>query len=381
MSSEGKEPIVASACKPENRQLLVVALERRPSGLQEAVSALSFTDSWVNSAKLALAEVATGKHSVVLICGDAPLEDALELCRQLKVEASGKHLPVLLVRDESLPQNISGFGEAVDEYVRNPVERHELEVRIDSLIMRYQQQAKSRAMHAELVAVQEKKSELAAMVVHDLRNPLSAIIGNVQLMQEFCSPSDDMMVQCLDDLDQLGARVLSMANSLMDVEQLEEGLLVAERDDVELGEFVRRFPRMYEAAVLARKLTLKVEVPSNLHAVFDMQLISRIVENLLDNAVRYTPRKGNVLLRVYADNRDLVIEVGNSGPEIPDEEKHAMFERYYRLEARRAGARASRGLGLYFCRLAAIAHDGDIDVQSRPDFPACFILRLPSCIP
>jgi signal transduction histidine kinase len=85
-------------------------------------------------------------------------------------------------------------------------------------------------------------------------------------------------------------------------------------------------------------------------------------------------------MRAFAKDQDLLIEVGNSGPEIPELEKDRMFERYYRLESRRKGSRSNRGLGLYFCRLAAIAHQGTISVVNRPELPACFELKLPNCV-
>jgi signal transduction histidine kinase len=105
-----------------------------------------------------------------------------------------------------------------------------------------------------------------------------------------------------------------------------------------------------------------------------------VVENLLDNAVRYAPRRGEVRFRARAQGDALIMEVGNSGPEIPESEKARIFERYYRLEGRRQGARTNRGLGLYFCRLAAEAHAGTIEVTSTEGLPACFVLTLPGAI-
>jgi signal transduction histidine kinase len=112
----------------------------------------------------------------------------------------------------------------------------------------------------------------------------------------------------------------------------------------------------------------------------DGELIGRIIENLLDNSVRYAPRGGKVVLRAVAQDKNLLVEVGNSGPEIPSLEQERMFDRYYRLESGRRGSRSNRGLGLYFCRLAAEAHQGSISVVSRPDLPACFVLSLPDCL-
>jgi signal transduction histidine kinase len=77
----------------------------------------------------------------------------------------------------------------------------------------------------------------------------------------------------------------------------------------------------------------------------------------------------------------MLIRVGNDGPPVPVEQRAAIFDRYHRLEARRAGARANRGLGLYFCKLATEAHGGTILVEEIADLPACFTVRLPLASP
>jgi two-component system, OmpR family, heavy metal sensor histidine kinase CusS len=102
-----------------------------------------------------------------------------------------------------------------------------------------------------------------------------------------------------------------------------------------------------------------------------------VIENLVDNATRYAPRGGRVSVAAKRDEQGLEIAIGNSGPPVPDAERDKIFGRYFQVERRRASARANRGLGLYFCKLAVEAHGGTIHVEQRGDLGAVFVVRLP----
>ncbi len=230
----------------------------------------------------------------------------------------------------------------------------------------------------ELRELQRKKRVLASLVVHDLRNPLSALHGNLELLgEELGENTSAAVAEIVDDCLTLTSKALSLVSGLLDVEELEEGLLIAQRSDAGVDEFVRRVAMTHRPSVLNRGLTLSIDIEPGLTARFDVELIGRLVENLLDNAVRYAPRRGRVAVAARREGPLLVFRVGNNGPAVPESERDKIFERYYRLEERRAGARANRGLGLYFCRLAAEAHGGSIALEETEELPAVFVVRLP----
>jgi len=225
----------------------------------------------------------------------------------------------------------------------------------------------------------QKKQALARLVVHDLRNPLSALQGNIELMREellgHAVPST--VAESLDDCAALVAKSLALVASILDVEELEDGVLRARTAPTELEGLIDRAIAANRPALRIRTLRFDVDVPAGLSASLDGELMYRVLENLLDNAVRYAPRNGHVAVRARRDGEAVEIAVGNDGPPVPVAERQAIFDRYYRIEARRASARAGRGLGLYFCKLAALAHGGTLTVEERPPLAAVFVLRLP----
>lgn len=350
--------------------------------LQTALSSYDYHSAIFTSAEDALSGCQPLLLDVAILDMDLPGMDGIELGIKLK-ELVGPNLflPVVIVSGQgSLDDRLRAYRAGMDDFLPKPINHQELALRIQPLIARKRQRAELVQVNEALLRAQEKRGELAALVVHDLRNPMTAILGNVQLLEEFIEEERDMERQCLRDLNELSVRALSLINGLLDVEELEDGLLKANRQVIDLDEFVNHFPAFYQTATTARKLGFTVEVPQGMTANFDGELIGRIIENLLDNSVRYAPRGGQIVLRAIAEGKDLLVEVGNSGPEIPTLEQERMFERYYRLESKRKGSRSNRGLGLYFCRLAAEAHQGSISVVSKPDLPACFALKLPDCL-
>jgi two-component system CheB/CheR fusion protein len=175
----------------------------------------------------------------------------------------------------------------------------------------------------------------------------------------------------------LVAKSLALLTTILDVEELEDGVLKARRVATEVDDLVQRAASVNRPAMRIRQLRVSVEVTAGLTACIDGELTYRVLESLLDNAVRYAPRKGRVVVAAHQVGDGIEIAIGNDGPPVPDSERDAIFDRYYRIEERRANARAGRGLGLYFCRLAIAAQGGSLDVEQRGELGAVFVARLP----
>lgn len=238
-------------------------------------------------------------------------------------------------------------------------------------------------------ALREKKRVLAALVVHDLRSPLSAIHGYLNLIREEVSSANgatgsagstgsrDQTLSYVDDAMTLVGKALGLVATILDVDELEDGILRAQVAPVRIIELIERARAGNRAQFEVRQLEVEVAVDPDMVVRLDRDLVSRIVENLIDNSVRYAPRGGRCSISVRRDSAGVEIAIGNSGPPVPESERERIFGRYFQVEARRAAARANRGLGLYFCKLAAEAHGGTIHVEQRGDLGAVFVVRIP----
>ena len=227
--------------------------------------------------------------------------------------------------------------------------------------------------------LREKKRVLAALVVHDLRSPLSAVQGYLALLRDEV-PADSLSPQAkayLEDAELLVHKALGLVATILDVDELEDGILHAEVAPVRLLELVEAARAGNRAHFEVRQLRCDVDIQPELVVRLDRDLFGRVVENLLDNASRYAPRGGRCAIGARRVPGGVELAIGNSGPPVPLADRAAIFGRYFQVERRRASARANRGLGLYFCKLAVEAHGGTIHVEERGELGAVFVVKLP----
>lgn len=236
----------------------------------------------------------------------------------------------------------------------------------------------------------EHREDLARMVIHDLRGPLGAIISGINGgLDTLDTPPDSpgYAASMQDTRDLLRAshvsanRLLHLVNSLLDVARLESHLMRLDKQPVSLAEVAATACTALAASAQQAHIRITVSVPPDLPpARADSDLIERVIINLLDNAVRYTPAGGEVRISAQAGAPGMLrVRVADSGPGIPPQERAHIFEKFGRIQGRRPlrGAHGL-GLGLTFCQLAVDAHGGSISVEDGCEpGGACFAFTLP----
>jgi len=217
----------------------------------------------------------------------------------------------------------------------------------------------------------ETQKRFIADASHELRTPLTAIRGNAELMTR--APADEREL-CLTAIRQESERMSRLVNDLLllaeaDIEEQPVHVQLIDLDDV-----VRE--AYHSSLVLARdKLTVLLEHADPVSVCADPDRIKQLLLNLLDNAVKFTPKGGTVSLSLRAERSVARIEVSDSGVGIPPEEQEAIFQRFYRVEEARS--KRGSGLGLAICSWIVLVHNGSIDVRSEPDKGSTFTVRLP----
>jgi PAS domain S-box-containing protein len=227
----------------------------------------------------------------------------------------------------------------------------------------------------ERAELDELRSDLTSMLFHDMRSPLGNVISSLQLLYD--PPPADETVRSLLSISLRSARRLSrMIDSLLDLRRLEEGRAVIRRTKVSLAALAAEAVEEAQPVAEGKGIILQMYIPLSLPTVeADSDMIRRVISNLLDNAVKYTPSGGNIRLTAENADQSVVFSVVDSGPGIPTEERHRIFDKYSRIE--RVGAPKGLGLGLAFCRLAVKAHGGRIWVDSPAEGGAAFRFMLP----
>jgi signal transduction histidine kinase len=174
-----------------------------------------------------------------------------------------------------------------------------------------------------------------------------------------------------------GRRAARLLSNLLDLSNLETGRWQLRRVRTEVATIVEPLVGQRSHMAGVRDIRISCDIDRSVRVFADADLISRVVDNVLDNAFRHTPAGGRIEVSSAATDGMVQLRIGNTGVPIPDEARERIFEKFSRAGAGNVG-RMNLGLGLYFCRLATEAHGGRIWVEQTAELPTVFGLELPA---
>lgn len=234
--------------------------------------------------------------------------------------------------------------------------------------------------NVELAELHRFRDEMSALIVHDLKSPLSAVLASLAFVAEdLPAGTTNAIRESVDDATESAKRLLRLLANLLDVSQLEADRLALRREPVDLRALLQTVSRARAQTARMRKIDLSVAVPVDLTPALDRDLIARVIENLLDNALRYTASSGRIELAAVHALQTVQIRVSNSGVAIPADARSRVFDKFG--QSTPGVGRMNLGLGLYFCRLAVEAHSGRIWIEESPQWPTVFVIELPQVNP
>jgi two-component system, OmpR family, heavy metal sensor histidine kinase CusS len=230
------------------------------------------------------------------------------------------------------------------------------------------------------------RDEMSALLIHDLKNPTAIVDLSLDYLAREVPSRDATAREALADARSATARIGRIVDNMLDLVRLEAHRLVLHRAPTRPAELLNHVAEV--RASLARKRTVRVELQADekLQVDADVDLITRVLENVVDNSLQHVPDGGRILLKAEARGDSATMLIGNDGPPVPPALREAIFDKFTQ-ERHGAGpdlmpgigprgSRRNLGLGLYFCRLAMEAHGGRIWVSDKP-LPAVFGLELP----
>jgi signal transduction histidine kinase len=231
----------------------------------------------------------------------------------------------------------------------------------------------------QLQDLEALRDSLTHMIVHDLRTPLTSLLGGLQTM-ELTGELNDEQSELLELSIQGGQMLLRMINDLLDINKLEAGALELEYTDLDVERIIAQAVQQVEYLAAERQLRLDRETAPDLPTLYaDEEKLVRTLVNLLGNALKFTPSGGNVRVSVgpAEHERALCFAVSDSGEGIPKEAFARIFEKFGQVETRKSARKMSTGLGLTFCKMVVEAHGGRIWVESEPGQGSTFSFVIP----
>ena len=225
----------------------------------------------------------------------------------------------------------------------------------------------------------QMRTEFVANISHELRTPLTSISGFLETLRDGAIDDPAAAHRILEIMSKETGRLAKLINDLLHLSKIEERRVVHRWQLVQLKEIINQVAAMFQPQAQQKSLSLTVEMPVELPCVSgDPDLLAQVLTNLVDNAIKYTPPDGHVLIRATTDKDNVQVEVKDTGIGIPPEDLPRVFERFYRVEKARARELGGIGVGLAIVKHIIKAHGGSIKAESIPHQGSAFKVTLPT---
>ena len=310
--------------------ILVVDDEERNRKLMEALLVpQGYRTAMAEDGPAAIKAVDDHRPDLVLLDVMMPVMDGYEVCRRLKER--DEYLPVLMITSLSdRDSRLKGIESGADDFLSKPVDRDELRLKVRNFLSMKQLYDKLDDSYRNLKESERQRENLTAFIVHDLKSPLSGVLGYLTLLSE----SPDMSESDAEDVGmalQSTDRVLDMIADLLDVTRMEGRGLEATLERCSLAGIVAAAVQPLEPLAREKSITIEDGTRGTETAVMGQQdLLERVVRNIVANAVRYTPSGGAIVISIEkSDTADLLtVAVSDTGQGIPPEFRKKVFDKF-----------------------------------------------------
>ncbi len=338
------------------RKLLRRVLERSGFLVDEA-----------GSGEAALEQINANHPDLILL--DVVMDgiDGFITCRKIKDTEGMDEVPIIFVTGRSDTGSIvEGLDAGGSDYITKPINRHEALARIRNhlkmrVLMKFQREFIDGLKKANLA-----KNRIIGIASHDLRNPIASIRGLSEFLEE-AGPLTDDQREIASTIQTTSDSMLHLVDELLDLSVIESGEERSDREPCSIYEIVASSLNIYQFTANKKSIKLELqdegEIPELL--LLDKMQFRRLVDNVLSNAVKYSPTETSVLVTMKREAHLLKIFVEDEGPGIPVDEMHKLFTDFGKTSVQPTGNETSTGLGLSICKKIVDSHKGSIYAGNR----------------
>ncbi len=231
-----------------------------------------------------------------------------------------------------------------------------------------------------LERLERMRRDFFANLSHELRTPLATILAYVETLQQTGLDDPEYMRHCLDGLFRQAQRLHALVRDITDLAEIESGAITLLLENIPLRAFVEDVLALIRPRAEERNVALANEVPEDVHVLADPIRLTQILQNLLDNAVKFNRPGGQVQVTARALGERVFISVKDTGIGIPPADQPRIFERFYRGEKSRSRETGGSGLGLAIVKHLVQLHGGEITVASTPGCGSEFTVSLKAAV-
>ncbi len=336
----------------------------------------------------ALKKVGVQFFNIAIVDYGLPDTDGVRLGKNIK-RISIETEVIILTGMASLESAISAVKENIYDYLTKPVNPDKLIGVINSALEKQRLILENKMLFWELKMSNKKlerlnkfKDGVISMISHDLRSPISSLKGfNYSLLGGYCGELTEEQKKVIEIEDETINTMMELINNLLDMRQIEAGELKMKKEPVDMVKTIEPVIRILAPQINEKKLDVNVNCEENLPLVdMDAGRISQVVRNLLQNAIKFTPKEGRIEINLTkTENQQIELQVKDTGKGIQKEFLDTIFEVFYTEDdSSKVREKTGRGLGLAICKEITKAHSGLIWAESEGlGKGSAFIVVLP----
>jgi two-component system sensor histidine kinase/response regulator len=301
-----------------------------------------------------------------------PEMDGLEVCRRLKADPAATQIPVIfLTASNEMEHLVKGFDVGAVDYVTKPFNPPELLARVRTHLELKHARQRLREMNDE-------KNEFMGIAAHDLRSPLDALRGYSEMILEDPALGRENR-ELTQRIHEAAARMAEMVQNLLDANRIERGEMKLNLAPTDLALVVSSVAATQRPRAAAKQQTIHLEnQPAPVTVVVDPTVMVQVLENLVSNAVKYSPPGKHIFVRLKKLPEAVRCEVQDEGPGLSAEDQKKLFGKFARLSAKPTGGEHATGLGLSIVKKMVEAMNGQVWCESQPGRGATFLVQFPA---
>jgi signal transduction histidine kinase len=355
----------------ENLQILRARLRLKGYLVREAKSGLE-----------ALLDVEQHVPDLILLDVQMPEMDGFEVCRRLKEQEFSRNIPIIFITGRGDTDDlVLGFKSGAVDYVIKPFNSAELMTRVQTHLELKFARDILKQKNAELEKLNREKSEFLGIAAHDLKNPLATVRWLTDLLKTGTLPQE----KSLDTLDKITLsveRMFRLVKNLLDVNAVEEASIDTPLENVNLVFSIADVLTDYEEQAEQKGIKISFQnTATNATVCINAEILGQIIDNLISNALKYSPLGGQVFVRVASDVPEkpemVSFSVQDEGEGISEDEQHKLFAKFTTLSAKPTANEHSSGLGLFIVKKLTDAAGGTVSCQSAKGKGATFTVEFP----
>ncbi|NUQ81051.1 MAG: response regulator [Bacteroidetes bacterium] len=332
-----------------------------------------------------LSQMAVRKPALVISDVMMPEMNGYDLTRTIKSDPQTSAIPVILLTAKATgDMKVEGLESGANDYMYKPFYAKELLARVRNLILLYEQEQEVKRINDTLTQTNEDlreannlKTELLNIAAHDLKNPLQAIIGNADLLTS--QPGfDEKTLRKIDQIRQAANRMLHQVNEILVSATIESGKLELNKVRTDLSAAIGSVISSNQMLAQKKNQTIVWTPCNNLWLGADEIRLREIVENLIGNAIKYSPGGANIWVSAGKTGQEVWFSVRDEGPGLSASDMSLLFHKFQRLTPKPTGGETSTGLGLSIVKRLVELHGGRVTVESAEGSGSEFSVYFPS---